>query len=307
MRRTLVVIGLSAVVGLVAPSASAKGDAKKGQAAAKTTKKAAAAPAKKKAPPVSAEHKKALAELMAGFKFGMTKDEVVATLTKHIDESYEDKIKATSDIAQQDRLRKEKKAEAVRAAGTYTSFEGKHTGWDVSIIETEFAHNTNESMMERWENQGGKNQRRFFFFFEGKLWKMFVQLDLSILPEDKKTFDTFATVMQGKYGPGLVEPGKISWAAGEFDVRAVDRLKDYDALAIVIEDPRIRGDVLALREQKKPKGHETSPVIKAIVDPDHKDHPDVKANSGAVEDVIKAQGGGGGSGSKPGGVKKKCE
>ena len=46
-------------------------------------------------------------------------------------------------------------------------------------------------MLERWENAGGKNQRRFFFFHEGKLWKMFVSLDVSILPEDKRNFETF--------------------------------------------------------------------------------------------------------------------
>src|SRR5690242_16253751 len=108
------------------------------------------APKKKVAPP-NAEHKKALLDLMAGFKFGMTKDEVLATLQKKIDETYEEKIKATSDITAQDRLRKEKKTELARVSSTFVSFEGKRTGWDVSIIENEFAHNTGESMMERWE------------------------------------------------------------------------------------------------------------------------------------------------------------
>ena len=32
-------------------------------------------------------------------------------------------------------------------------------------------------------------------------------------------------------------------------------------------------------------------MIKAVIDPDHKDHPDVKSNGNAVDDVIKAQGG----------------
>ena len=254
--------------------------------------KKAPPPAKKKpAPPVSAEHKKALAELYGGFKFGMTKDEILGTLQKQIDERYEDKIKATTDVVQQDRLRAQKKSELADAASTYVVFEGKKTGWDVSIVEDEFAHNTNESMMQRWENQGGKNQRRFFFFYEGKLWKMFVSLDVSILPEDKKNFDTFRGVMEKQYGPGDVDVGKITWHAGDFDVRASDRLKDYDALGIAIEDPKVRGEVLALRETKKPPEHQTSSVIKAVIDPDHKDHPDVKANDGAVEAVIKAQGG----------------
>jgi hypothetical protein len=258
----------------------------------------AGTPAKKSAPAkkhvaVSAEHKKALAELLAGFKFGMTKDEVLASLQKQIDVSFEDKIKATTDIAQQDRLRRDKKAELGRIAGTFVSFDtDAKTGWDVSIVDGEFAHSTGEALMEHWENQGGKNNRRFFFFFEGKLWKMFVSLDVSILPEDKRNFDTFRAAMEGKYGAGDVEDGRIEWRAGEFDARAVDRLKDYDALGLAIEDPRTRTQVEARRAEHAPKAKETPSVIKAVIDPDHKDHPDVKANTGAVDEVIKAQGGG---------------
>jgi hypothetical protein len=200
-------------------------------------------------------------------------------------------IKQTTDIATQDRLRDEKKREIVRATASFTSFEGKRTGWDVSIIEEEFAHHTGEAMLERWENSGGKNQRRFFFFHEGKLWKMFVSLDVSILPEDKKNFDTFQAVMQKQYGPADVEPGVLTWRTDEFHVRAVDKLRTYDALALVIENPRVKKDLIALREAKAPPKKETSAVIKAVLDIDGSDKPDVKNNS-AVDAVIKAQGGG---------------
>jgi hypothetical protein len=256
--------------------------------------KPVAASAKAKAPkatPVSADHKKALAELYGGFKFGMTKDEVIGVFSKQLDERYDEKLKATTDLAAQDRLRREKKSEVARLEGSYIKFEtAKPSPWDVSIVEEEFRHNINESMLERWENQGGKNQRRFFFFYEGKLWKMFVSLDMSILPEDKKSFATFRQVMEGKYGPGEVEGGKITWRTPEFEVRAIDKLKSYDALALVIEDPRAKKEVVALREAKAPPPKETSSVIKAVIDPKHTDHPDVKQNGNAVDDVIRAQG-----------------
>ncbi|MBC7974748.1 MAG: hypothetical protein H7138_07145 [Myxococcales bacterium] len=248
--------------------------------------------AKKPKKPVSAEHKKALAELQGGFKLGMSKDEVISVFAKQLDERYDDKIKATTDITAQDRLRRDKRSEVTRLQQSYVSFESaKPSPWDVSIVEDEFAHNTGEAMLERWENQGGKNQRRFFFFYEGKLWKMLVSLDVSILPEDKKNFATFRAVMEGKYGPGDIEEGRISWSAGEFDARAVDKLKTYDALALVIEDPRIRKQIEPLREAKAPPKRETNAVIKAVIDTDNSDHPDVKSNSNAVDAVIRAQGG----------------
>ncbi|HEU4728855.1 MAG TPA: hypothetical protein VFT22_13220 [Kofleriaceae bacterium] len=280
-----------AALGAALPAPAAHAEAKKPAA-----KKEVAPVARKAKPrtltPVSAEHKKALAKLLGGFKLGATKDEVIAVFSKQLDERYDEKIKATTDITAQDQLRRDKRNEVNRLRQSYISFDtAKPSPWDVSIVEEEFAHNTGESMLERWENQDGKNQRRFFFFYEGKLWKMFVSLDVSILSEDNKSFAAFRSKMEALYGPGDVEDGKITWRTDAFDVRAIDKLKSYDALALAIEDPRVRKQVEASREAKAPPRRETNSVIKAVIDTDHKDHPDVKSNSDAVDSVIRAQGG----------------
>ncbi|MBA3397270.1 MAG: hypothetical protein H0T89_31880 [Deltaproteobacteria bacterium] len=256
-----------------------------------TAKKPKAPPPKKLVAPPTAEKKKELAKLFNDFKFGQDKDEVIKILGKQVEDTYEERIKATTDMSTQDRLRAERKKELARIRASFTSFEGKRTGWDVSIIEEEFAHNTGEAMLERWENQNGKNQRRFFFFHEGKLYKMFVSLDVSILPEDKQNFETFKSVMQSSYGPGNVEPDRIIWKTPEFEVRAVDKLKAYGTLALVIENPKVTKELVAIREAKAPPKKETSAVIKAVLDTDQTDKPDVKANSGTIDAVIKAQGG----------------
>lgn len=267
-----------------APLAEAKGPTPAAGA------KASAKP--RKLTSMSKDQKKAAAELYAGFKFGMTKDEVIAVFSKQLDERYEEKIKATTDITAQDRLRKEKRTEVSRLQQSYTAFEStKPSPWDVSIVEGEFAHNTGEAMLERWENQGGKNQRRFFFFYEGKLWKMFLSLDVSILSEDSKNFETFQKAMEAKYGGGDIQGNTITWRTDAFDVRAIDKLKSYDTLALVIEDPKVRKEVEATREAKAPPRRETPPVLKAVIDSDRTDKPDPKVNSNAVDTVIRAQGG----------------
>ena len=215
--RTLKLMFLSSL--LVSPMAMAKGDPKAPPAPAKKADPKAAPKAKpappKKVVPVNAEHKKALAELYAGFKFGMTKEEVVSTLAKQIEERYADKLKGTTDVALQDSIRKQRKNEIDEVSKSYTKFEGKTTGWDVSMIDDEFAHNTGESMLARWENQDGENRRRFFFFSDGKLWKMFVLLDVSKIPEDKKNFATFQGTMESKYGPSEQAPATLTcrWLA----------------------------------------------------------------------------------------------
>lgn len=264
-------------------------EAPKKAPAAKQAKKEKAPPPKK-IPPVTAEAKKKLAANMGPYKWGMTKEEILANIQKDIDAQYEERIKATTDIPTQDRLRKDRKADYNRVAQTFTSFEGKRGGWDVSIIEEEFAHNTGESMLEKWEKEDGKNNRRFFFFHEGKLYKMFVQLDVSILPEDKRNFEQFKGVMQGAYGGGDVEADRITWRTPEFDVRAVDKLKAYGAVALVIENPAVKKELVAIREAKAPPKKEVNPIIKSVIDPDKTDKPDVKQNSG-IDAVIQANGG----------------
>lgn len=286
---------LIAVLGTGVSFAEAPGGKKAAKASAKAPQASKQAPA----PMASAQHKKALSEKFGGFTFGMSKDDVLKVLQKQIDAGYDDKIKATTDIAQQDRFRKDKKVELARIAASYVAFDAKPSPWDVSIVGEEFAHNTNESMMERWENQGGKNQRRFFFFYNQKLWKIFLSLDVSIIPEDKRTFETFKNVMEGQYGRGAVDGGTIRWRAGEFDARAVDRLKDYGALGFVLEDPKVRAEVVALQQRNKTPERGTSPIIEAVIDKDPKEHPDLKANSGAVDAVIQAHGGSGGSSPSP--------
>jgi hypothetical protein len=293
MRRFRNALVMSLLFGLSVSPALAAGK-KKAVPAKKAPAKAAkpAPPPKKVVPPmVNAEQKKSLVDKMAGFKFGMTKDEILAVLQKQINERFEEKIKATTDVAQQDRFRKEKKAELARTSSTYVKFDGKAGGWDVSIIEGEFAHKTGEAMMERWENDGGKNNRRFFFFYNDRLWKMFISLDVSMIPEEKRNFETFKAVMEGQYGKGAIDGGTIAWRAGEFDARAIDKLKDYGALGLVMEDPKVKTEVVALRERNAPPKAGTPSVINAVIDKDGKDHPDVKSNAGAVEAVIQSNGG----------------
>lgn len=249
-------------------------------------------PAPKKAIAVSAEHRKALAKLLVNYKFGMTRDEVIAVFSKELDEQYDGKIKAAGDAHEQDLVRRDKKTEVNRLQQSYVSFDdAKPSPWDVSIVDAEFRHNTGEAMLERWEKQGNLNQRRFFFFFNGKLWKMFISLDLSILPEEQRNFAAFAEKMERAYGPGEVESNRILWRTADFEARAIDKLKSYGMLALVIEDSSVRRQVDATREAKAPPRHEGNGVIRAVIDKDNTDHPNVKANSDTIDTVIRAQGG----------------
>jgi hypothetical protein len=274
MRRTLLSSLLFAFLIGGGGVASAKPKAKPKAPAAQTGQ------AKKPVmPAVSAEHKKALAELLGAFKFGMTKAE---------------KITATNDIHTQDNLRAEKKDRIAEVTKTFVEFNGQKTGWDVSIIDDQFARNTDESMLVYWENSGGKNQRRFFFFYQGKLWKMFLALDSKQIAEEQRTFDVFHKSMEGRFGAGMVDPTGEEWATSDIDVKAVDRLRFYDAFCLVVTDPKRAKEVDVTRAEHAPPPKQEDAIMKTVISKDPGDKPSLDENKDAVDAII-----GNGSSKKP--------
>ncbi|HUQ02613.1 MAG TPA: hypothetical protein VM261_08970 [Kofleriaceae bacterium] len=266
-------IGLGLALG--AHSADAK--AKKKKPPAKVVKK------EEKVAPPNAEQKKALGELMGSFKFGMTKDEVITQLTKSIDERYADQIKATNDVYTQDKLRKEKNKEVTRIRQSYAEFTGKKTGWDVSVVDSEFAHNTEESMLVYWENQGGKNQRRFFFFQGGELWKMFIAIDTKSLADDQRNFGFFRGLMEARYGKGATIEGRAVWKVPEFEVHAVDKMAFYGAFGLLIQNPAKLKAIAELRTANAPAKKDKDALIEVI-----RDKPDDKVNLDENKDAVDA-------------------
>lgn len=217
---------------------------------------------RKRKAPAAKISKEALGQLMGPFNFGMTKTKVLKVLSRQLDERFEDRIKETSDIAEQDRLRLNKKAMLKKVKASALSFEGKKSGWDVSIIDDQFAHNTGESMLVYWENNAdGNDQRRFFFFHEGNLYKMFIALNSSMLPQEQRSFDFFKELMIKRYGKGKlvtqtkrngeVIPVLVDWAAPKYHVQAIDKVSFYGSFCLMIADPGVERTLAAIRADNK--------------------------------------------------------
>jgi len=252
--------------------------------AKKTAKKKATV--KKPSGKVTPDQKKARQELMGPFKWGMSKDEVVAALSKQLDERYAELIKETQDVYKQDQLRKDKAKEIKRIQKSYVAFDGQKTGWDVSIIDEQFKQGTEESMLEYWENTGGKNQRRFFFFQGGELYKMFIQIDTTQFSPEQQTYEFFAKLMGQKFGRDAVDPavGYQAAPAGTF-VHAIDKTRFYDAFCLVVLDPQRARHVDAVRKERIHEVKEENSIVKAISD-DGKANPSLDSNKDAVQGVI---------------------
>lgn len=220
----------------------------------------------KKAQITRTANAKALRELMGAFKFGMSKDEVVEVVSNQIKERYAEQITGTNDVYEQDRLRREQSKEIKRLKKSFVEFKGKKSGWDVSIIDDQFEHNTEEMMMIFWEVHEGKNQRRFFFFHEGELYKMFIALDTSNLGDNQKNFAFFRSLMETRFGEGEVHDTGLSWRLAEIHVDALDKLAFYNAFCLVVTDPKRQKAVFAMREERGDKGKKPHSIIDSVTE-----------------------------------------
>ena len=253
---------------------------------------------KRRRPPAPAQiNAEALGQLMGAFSFGMTKDKVLKVLSQQLDERFEDKIKETSDVYAQDALRREKKSELKKVKSSFVEFEGKKSGWDVSIIDDQFGHKTDESMLVYWENNpSGNDQRRFFFFHMGRLYKMFIALNSSMLPVEQRNFDFFKTLMIKRYGAGKVVthtkrsgaivPVLVDWAASKVHVQAIDKVGFYGSFCLMIADPSTEASVAEARDSVK-EVKRGNAIINSMLEGDNDTPPSLDHNKAALDAVIR--------------------
>lgn len=227
-----------------------------------------AAPKKKPVPAAKAvevprTNEKAVSELLEPWRWGMTTEEVLAALHTQLAERAAPELARISDVYEQQRIRKRIKATVDTLRKNIVKFDGQRTGWDVSIIQGEFLHKNDESMMlyREADPATGREQQRYFFFVGGKLWKQFIAFDME--PYKGKTFSDFRGAMEARYGRG--EPiiktdreGKekvaaVAWKAGNTYLRAIDLMQFYSNFCLAFSEQSVEDRMLAERQARAPR------------------------------------------------------
>jgi hypothetical protein len=272
-------------------------DAKQATQAAKQGNKKKARKAAQKQPPKV--ETRAVSELMGGFEWGMAPKQVLDVLNERIDEKYEDSIRATTDVYEQDRLRKDANKEKNELKKSYVEFKGQRTGWDVSIVDQEYGHNDDESMIVYWEKDADKgiSQRRFFFFVDQQLYKMYIAFDAQMFPDGKRTFPDFRAVMEARYGAGELVYDKdklgeevvkhVHWQGPKHYLRAVNKLEFYGTFALALSDPKVDTWIADRRAQRNPRAAQNNAIIDAVTEGDNAETTLTEGNADIVDHILR--------------------
>ncbi|MBN2715053.1 MAG: hypothetical protein JXX14_04310 [Deltaproteobacteria bacterium] len=109
-----------------------------------------------------------VADLMEGLQWGMTVKKVFSIFEKKIRDSYDEKMAAVQgDLLQEDRIRAQMYKELNEVKNSYVAFNGQTTGYESHMVDVEFTHNNDESMMV-WD--AGKYVE-YLFFMNNRFWK----------------------------------------------------------------------------------------------------------------------------------------
>jgi hypothetical protein len=234
----------------------------KGKAAAKTKGQAPSA--------------RAISELMGKFKWGMTPDEVLKPITEDIHLKYAELIKKEIDIYRQDLLRQKEQEDIKTVRDSLVKFDGKKTGWDTSIVDKEFAQRNDESMMVLWE----KDQRRFLFFWNDKLYKQYIAFNAEHPVFAGKNFDDFAKLIQNRYGQAEMKMttlrtkddvtlDHLEWPpSGDFSLWAIDQSGFYGNFCLKLQQTSIIAQLERGRQEHNPKQANRNAIIDAVTAPE---------------------------------------
>jgi hypothetical protein len=218
---------------------------------------------------------RAVGELAGKFKWGMSPEEAIKTITEGIHAKYVDMIKKEPDIYKQDQLRKDEGDEVQKVKDSYVKFDGVGPGareWGTSIIQSEFAPRNDESMMTLWE----KDQRRFLFFWHDKLYKQYIAFNAEHPVFAGKSFDDFAKLIQNRYGAAEMKFSQmktkqdmkldhLEWpASGDFQLYAIDQSEFYGNFCLVLFNPTVAKQVDAARTEHNTKPAHGNALIDAV-------------------------------------------
>ncbi|MCU0665397.1 MAG: hypothetical protein MUC50_24110 [Myxococcota bacterium] len=220
----------------------------------------------------------AIADQMEGLPWGMTDKSVIAFFEHQVRAAYADQLKQAGGLVEEDRIRGDMLRDIAKLKKSYVEFKGQRTGFEGSLIENEFSHNNNESML-MWD--GGKYVE-YMFFFDGRFWKR-----LRAFRKDQINnldFDAYVGTLTNRFGQGkeiMSADGQFvtfKWKDKNTYMNAEDRSGFYGVYCLVFSARVAEDNLQKLRPNQgrtegRPKEN-VSTMVESVTGGDASDHND---------------------------------
>ena len=236
-----------------------------------------------------------LAHFMDGLKWGMSHAEVTKMFTETggvIWKDYDEKLAKARVGPEQIALEAEREQAKSAFSRSYIEFKDTPTGYDATGIKGEYTYRNKESLM--WVNRKGK--KRYFFFINDRLWKIYDEVPLADDgPLGKQYIDAVNKVngqlnAQGRVQGANAEKGitstTVDWKDGANHLRLVDRTGEK-IVGVIIEDNNTLGNLASLRANKTVDPTEIDPSISAVTGGKNRSDPNAATSGSAKKGATK--------------------
>lgn len=226
-------------------------------------------------PPVKGERGQApnvttLASFMEGLHWGMSHEELQKQFTQTggvIWKDYDEKLQKARVGPEQTALEAERESVKGAFGRSWTEFGVTPTGYDSTGINKEYTYRNKEALM--WIERKGK--KRYYFFINNKLWKMYDEYPLSSGLMGQSYQEAVAKLnaqlnatgrFQQPNDKGVDRP-TTDWKDNQSHLRAVDRSGE-GVVGVAIADQSVLANLAALRPNKPADPNELDPSIIAV-------------------------------------------
>ncbi len=213
-----------------------------------------------------------LAAFMEGMKWGVSHKDLTTQFTQTngvIWKDFDEKLTKARVGPEQTALEAEREQAKSAFGRSLIEFKDTPTGYDTTGLRNEYTYKNKESVMsiER------KGKKRFYFFINDRLWKMYDEVaygDSS--PYGKSYVEAVAHLNSQLNATGRTQqpdPAKgialvtTDWKDGVSHLRAVDRPNDR-LVGIAIEESATLSNLAALRPNKPVDPNEIDPSVLAV-------------------------------------------
>jgi hypothetical protein len=234
-------------------------------------------------------HVSSLAQFLDGIKWGTSHAELQKQFTATggvIWKDYDEKLAKARVGPEQTALEAEREQAKSAFGRSFIEFKDTPTGYDSTGIRAEYTYKNKESLM--WIQRQGK--KRYFFFINDRLWKVYDEVPLEEGGPMGKTFAEAVQKINGQLNAqgrtlqpdaakGVLYP-TVDWKDGTSHLRAIDRSNEH-LVGIAVEESGTLSNLAALRPNKPADPNELDPSIVAVTKGTNRSDPNAAASASA--------------------------